>query len=49
MIALLLWEHIVRRIAVIKDGILLELLGRYHHYRGQSSEQVNLVYDKYLG
>jgi len=45
MIASLLWKCVIRRMAVIKYGLLLGLIRRYHCYREQFSEWLDLVYN----
>ena len=38
MVVLLLQEHIVRKIAIMKDKLLLNMLERYHCYGNISLE-----------
>ena len=40
-----LWEHVVKRITVIEDRLLSDILERHYCYKNMSSGWVNLAYD----
>ena len=45
IVVLLLWRHVVKRIAIMEDELLLWMLRRPYHHRNVFSKQIDLVYD----